>query len=102
MEKPKKCEADMRLFEGPLLPLDGAKREPVRYHVPEGARAGACRSCSAPIVWGVSAKGHRVPLSLASLDKERTAVSHFTDCPDAKGWSRKPSKGKPPSGSGRA
>jgi len=40
-----------------------------------------CRSCSAPITWGESANGKRVPF-------DPDGESHFKTCPDARTWSR--------------
>lgn len=62
------------------------------YLIPVGARAGSCRSCGADVLWITTAKGSAMPLSSATIEKrngERYAISHFGDCPQAKGWSKK-------------
>lgn len=62
------------------------------YLIPAGARAGSCRSCGAPVLWITTAKGSAMPLSVATIeerDGERYALSHFADCPQGKGWSKK-------------
>jgi len=41
--------------------------------------AGACRSCSAPIVWIITAKGKRAPMN-------PDGTSHWSSCPDAAAW----------------
>jgi len=61
------------------------------YEVPQG-KVEHCRSCGASIVWANTPKGRAVPLSLATVqehDGKRYALSHFTDCPQAKEWSKK-------------
>lgn len=55
---------------------------------PEPHSGPKCRSCSAPITWGKTAKGRPVPLD---LDGE----SHFTTCPDAPEWSKKGTRKRP-------
>lgn len=57
-----------------------------------------CRSCGAPIMWAITDRGRRMPLSKATerrtftLEQNGDATicrsvvtydSHFTDCPDA-------------------
>lgn len=42
-----------------------------------------CRSCGAPIHWGVTAGGQSVPIDPS------TGASHYTTCPDADVWSKK-------------
>lgn len=62
------------------------------YLIPAGARAGSCRSCGADVLWITTAKGSAMPLSVATIeerDGERYALSHFSDCPQGKGWSKK-------------
>lgn len=62
------------------------------YLIPAGAREGTCRSCGAPVVWITTAKGSAMPLSTATIEErggERYALSHFSDCPQGKGWSKK-------------
>ena len=65
---------------------------PGEYPLPIGGQVEACRSCGAQIVWAVTAAGKRVPLSLVTVQRRDGVVyclSHFTDCPDAKDWSRR-------------
>lgn len=50
---------------------------------PNGERLTTCRSCGAPVYWGVTAAGKRVPISVA------TGESHFKDCKDAKSWTKR-------------
>lgn len=60
--------------------------------IPDGARHGHCRSCGAAVVWATTAGGAAVPLSYATVvwrGGERFALSHFGDCPQAKGWSKR-------------
>lgn len=60
-----------------------------------------CRSCGAPIVWGVTSNGKRIPLDAepevrfvfqdADDPKKlggamKTYQSHFATCPDADDW----------------
>ena len=51
------------------------------------ARIEHCRSCGAPVWWGRTAKGKACPLDVQS--GERTAVSHFSTCPQAKDWTKR-------------
>ncbi len=46
-----------------------------------------CRSCGAPIWWGLTRNGKPCPYDI--VDGEPTETSHFTTCPDAKAWTRK-------------
>lgn len=62
------------------------------YLIPAGARAASCRSCGADVLWITTAKGSAMPLSVATIEErggERHALSHFSDCPQGKGWSKK-------------
>lgn len=49
-----------------------------------------CRSCDAPIVWGLTRSGKRCPFDV--VDGRRTETSHFTTCPQAKTWSKRNTK----------
>jgi hypothetical protein len=76
-----------------------------------------CRSCNAPIVWGVTVKGARIPLDAEPSDKgtfrlapmpygkdqhalfvaaadrpnvDRLYLSHHATCPQGKNWKRTP------------
>lgn len=58
---------------------------------------GTCRSCGAPVVWVVTARGKRMPLDpplVTVVDDDgrthRGRVSHFATCPDASKHRRKP------------
>jgi hypothetical protein len=46
-----------------------------------------CRSCGALTWWGLTAKGRQCPFDV--VDGARTAISHFSTCPDAKNWKRR-------------
>ena len=63
--------------------------------IPEDAPIQRCRSCGAPIWWGVTAGGRRCPFDVHLAETswtrgaaERTAITHFSTCPDARGWSK--------------
>ena len=69
------------------------------YPVPTGA-IGECRSCGARVVWGQTENGKNVPLSYDHPAAKRDAdghafeaPSHFVDCPNASGHSRKNAPG---------
>jgi hypothetical protein len=49
---------------------------------PGNGDAGTCRSCGAPITWGLTAAGKRCPFN-------PDGTSHFGTCPDAKTWTKK-------------
>ena len=77
-------------------------------------KAGTCRTCGAPIIWALTAKSNKwIPLdadpvkdgNIVLTPERQTAVylqtgwdrppsdmkryrSHFSTCPDAKGWRR--------------
>lgn len=62
------------------------------YLVPDGATVARCASCEAEIVWTHTAGERPIPLSIATIqrrDGQRWALSHFSDCPQGKEWSRK-------------
>lgn len=70
-------------------PPAGRKGE---YELPAGADVEVCRSCGAQVVWGHTEKGKAIPLSLATIERHdgvAYCLSHFTDCPEARDWSRK-------------
>lgn len=46
-----------------------------------------CRSCGALVWWGKTGKGKPCPFDV--VDGARTAISHFSTCPDAKQWSKR-------------
>ncbi len=43
-----------------------------------------CKSCGAPILWCVTAKGKKMPVDVPTDDTPTT--SHFATCPDANTW----------------
>jgi hypothetical protein len=62
------------------------------YLVPLGTREGTCRSCGAAVLWITTPKGSAMPLSAATREErsgETYALSHFADCPQGKGWSKR-------------
>ena len=62
------------------------------YLVPEGKPVQTCDSCGAQIVWTRTRNKKPIPLSVATIERREGiayALSHFADCPDAKGWSKK-------------
>ena len=70
--------------------LFGARKG--EYEVPELARPATCQSCGAPIVFTKTPKGATIPLSLATVEwreGKRYAITHFSDCPNARDWSGK-------------
>ena len=62
-------------------------RELPDIYVDEHARIEACRSCGAPVWWGKPARGKANPFAV--VDGVRTAVTHFSTCPDARDWSKR-------------
>jgi hypothetical protein len=62
------------------------------YPLPTDGHIERCRSCDAQIVWTHTPAGRAIPLSLATVqtrDGETYCLSHFTDCPHGRAWSRK-------------
>jgi len=62
------------------------------YEMPLDAIPVTCASCGAGMIWIKTAKGKAMPLSVATIeerDGSRFALSHFSDCPEAKEWSKK-------------
>lgn len=60
-------------------------------HDIEGCGQGTCRSCGAAILWKRLETGRAIPLSVATIQPhsgKKWALSHFSDCPDAKDWGR--------------
>lgn len=45
-----------------------------------------CRSCHAPILWCVTARGKKMPVDPPTDDEPTT--SHFATCPEANQWRR--------------
>jgi len=62
-------------------------RELAGVEVDEHARIEHCRSCGALIWWGKTAAGKSNPFDVQ--DGARTAVTHFSTCPQASTWSRR-------------
>ncbi|MGN6109523.1 MAG: hypothetical protein ACTHU0_30730 [Kofleriaceae bacterium] len=63
-------------------------RAPQLFDIPAGADRTTCRSCQAPIWFIVTAKGHRMPVSVAveggvapTDSAPGRGISHFVDCP---------------------
>lgn len=72
--------------------MERTTRPPRRFPVPDRDEA-RCASCGAAIIWTTNPQsGARLPLSVATIVADcfgqRVAASHFTDCPQAAGWSR--------------
>lgn len=62
------------------------------YPIPALGDIERCKSCGAQIIWTKTAKNRAVPLSLATVQTRngvKYALSHFSDCPDGKEWSKK-------------
>jgi hypothetical protein len=62
--------------------------------IPQGYPPSAikCQSCRADMFYVTTAKGVQMPIRLDTLverDGQWYGLSHFTDCPQAKGWSKK-------------
>jgi hypothetical protein len=61
----------------------------LKVEIDPTARIEHCRSCGAAVWWGKTAGGKWNPFDVQ--DGERTRVTHFSTCPDAKRWSKKAS-----------
>ncbi len=62
------------------------------YELPADAIPTRCNSCGMGMVWVTTGKGKAMPLSVDTIevrDGIRFALSHFSDCKDAKEWSKK-------------
>ena len=62
------------------------------YAIPPDAQVAHCRSCDAQIVWTRTEAGNAIPLSLKTVEERdgvRYALTHFSDCPQGKQWSRR-------------
>lgn len=71
------------------------RRRPGEQRVPPGSRRGTCQSCNAPVRWITTARGLQMPIAEATIqtiDGEEWGLSHFVDCPQARGWSKKASR----------
>jgi hypothetical protein len=66
------CDACARLAVGVLV----AAKAPQRYAIPPSEPQRACRTCTKPIYWVVTAAGKRMPV-------DPDGVSHFATCQDA-------------------
>lgn len=76
------------------LSLFGNDSRPRRgeFQLPGDAQPEACRSCGMPIVWGMTTAGKMIPLSLRTVEERegiKFVLSHFSDCPHAREWSRR-------------
>lgn len=61
------------------------------YLLPAAGKIEHCRSCGAQIVWTRTPNSRAIPLSLATIqtrEGKKYALSHFSDCPHAKDWSK--------------
>jgi hypothetical protein len=79
-------------LEQAALPLDVPGPRRGEYPLPPGARIEKCKSCGAEIVWARTDAGRAIPLSLKTVqtrDGVAYLLSHFADCPEAKGWKRR-------------
>ena len=68
------------------------KQRAGEYKLPEGAVVMHCRSCGQACIWTKTVHGKMVLLSLATVEERdgiRYALVHFSDCPQAKKWSKK-------------
>ena len=62
------------------------------YELPAGAVPTRCASCGMGMVWIKTPAGKAMPLSVATIEERggvKFALSHFSDCPEAKEWSKK-------------
>ena len=64
----------------------GLPKESDAFRVNDSARIQACGSCGRAIWWGKTTNNKRNPYDVEGT--MRTAISHFTTCPDAKQWSK--------------
>jgi hypothetical protein len=62
-------------------------RELAGVQIDAAARIQHCRSCGALVWWGKTAAGKPCPFDV--VDGARTAVTHFSTCPQAKDWSKR-------------
>jgi predicted RNA-binding Zn-ribbon protein involved in translation (DUF1610 family) len=59
-------------------------RRDVRFKATPEAQDRYCTSCGAQVIWIVTGRGFRMPLSKASWRSEdETYLSHLADCPNA-------------------
>ncbi len=72
------------------LPPSVCAHTPTAIVVPPALELKHCKSCKAPVVWGVTASGQRCPFDV--VDGVATETSHFRTCPHAKAWGK--TKGK--------
>jgi len=56
------------------------------FPIPPAAPVTRCRSCGAPVIWIVTAKGKRMPVE---AEGAKRGESHFAHCEHAADW-RKP------------
>ena len=62
------------------------KVPPPGWTIPEGwtySGMGHCRSCGSTVAWCVTRTGKHAPVNA-------DATSHFSDCPQADAWRRRP------------
>lgn len=48
-----------------------------------------CRSCQAPVWWGLTKNGKRCPFDYDLVTGQPTETSHFTTCPQARTWTKR-------------
>jgi hypothetical protein len=82
--KPKAAHTAEQLSDGCRQP---AGRALEGVEIDQSARVQACRSCGKPIWWGKTAAGKACCFDV--YGRERTAITHFSTCPDAKLWTKK-------------
>lgn len=65
---------------------DKKPRKPILYPVPDNAPVYACAACRGQVVFVVTSRGGRMPLSVATMREEdgrKVAEPHWGDCPEA-------------------
>jgi len=88
-KKPEQCIAERGCYF--VDSMQRAEALGLPRHGPEiainpNARIVSCRSCGQAIWWGKTVNAKRNPYDV--VDGQRTAISHFTTCPDARQWSK--------------
>lgn len=61
------------------------------YELPANIQIGKCHSCQADVAWIKTKNDRWTPLSLATVETRdgiKYALTHFSDCPEAKEWSK--------------
>jgi hypothetical protein len=74
-----------------LLPAERPRGRELRdIHIDDTKPVEHCRSCNALIWWGKTGSGKPNPFDV--YDGARTAVTHFSTCPQANTWSKRGGK----------